>query len=185
MLIAGAGLAAVVIASTGWMAWSLISTSRHPGARVRALPTQSVISEPVSSIPDGATLPPAPDSPAEAAAMPPITPVKPAPDGPVEVAVMPPITPVIPLSSEHPASAASPPAGEGVAQPARVKQPPGVPPVADRSLPAAVESASARPPKAARPAPRSGAARPESESPDPSAIIDWLIKAKGGPSEGP
>jgi eukaryotic-like serine/threonine-protein kinase len=204
VLIAAAGLAAVASASTGWMAWSLISTSRHPGARVRALPTQSVISEPVSSIPDGATLPPAPDSPAEAAAMPPIapvkpapdgpaeaaamppiTPVKPAPDGPVEVAVMPPITPVIPLSSEHPASAASPPAGEGVAQPARVKQPPGVPPVADRSLPAAVESASARPPKAARPAPRSGAPRPESESPDPSAIIDWLIKAKGGPSEGP
>jgi hypothetical protein len=165
MLIAGAGLAAVVIASTGWMAWSLISASRPPGARVGAPPTQQVISEPISSVPGGATLPPPPDRLVEAPVMPPITPVK-------------------PLSSEHPGSAASPPAGEGVAQPARVKRPQGESPAANRPLPAAVESAPARPPEAARAGPRSGAARPESESPDPSGIIDWLIKAKGSPSEG-
>lgn len=165
MLIAGAGLAAVVIASTGWMAWSLISASRPPGARVGAPPTQQVISEPISSVPGGATLPPPPD-------------------GLVEAPVRPPMTPVKPLSSEHPGSAASPPAGEGVAQPGRVKRPQGESPAANRPLPAAVESAPARPPEAARAGPRSGAARPESESPDPSGIIDWLIKAKGSPSEG-
>ena len=165
MLIAGAGLAAVVSALTGWMAWSLISASRPPGARVGVPPTQQVISEPISSVPGGATLPPPPDRL-------------------VETPVMPPMTPVKPLSSEHPGSAASPPAGEGVAQPARVKRPQGESPAANRPLPAAVESAPARPPEAARAGPRSGAARPESESPDPSGIIDWLIKAKGSPSEG-
>jgi len=230
MLIAAAALAAVVSASTGWMAWSLISTSRPPGTRVRALPTPPVISEP-----------PSPEHVVEAPVVPPITPVKPlaleppgsaasasagegvasparvkrpqaespatdrplpmisgtaspvpggatppsSPERVVEAPVVPPITPAKPPSLEHPGTAASSPAGEGVAPPARVKRPQGESPAADRPLPAAVESGPARPPQVARPAPRSGAARPESESPDPSAIIDWLIKAKGSPSEGP
>ena len=76
--------------------------------------------------------------------------------------------------------------GDAVAPPRRVKPPQAEVPVLDQPPPsAAPERAPARPREVATPVRGSGSDRPDSDAPDPSAIIDWLLKEKGTQSERP
>lgn len=162
-LIAAGVLALLVSASAGWVAWSRGSAPRPPVTRARALPPQPVSSDPAASVPGGAPVPPSGDSTVESPAMP--------------------VTQANPLPPERPRSTALASPGDGVAPQARVKRPPTESSVANQAVPAAGESAPARPREVAKPEPRRGSVSSESEAPDPSAIIDWLIKAKERPSE--
>ena len=162
-LISAGVLAIVISALVAWLTWSIIAALRSPvTTEVPAVPAHEVVSDPASPIPDPA--------------MPPQS-----SDGVVGLPLSPsPVTRADPLAPERPVDpTALSPDPPGAPRAPRVRPPRPERPALDIPPPVTVESAPTRPHEPARPAPDSGLARPEPEGPDPSAIIDWLIKGKG------
>ena len=162
----GAGVLAVVVSAFGgWLTWSRVSAPRPPVTReMPPLPAPPAASDPASSVADAATRPQSSEGVA----------ASPSP--------LPLVTSAEPLAPKRLEATAL---GDAVAPRVRVKPPQAEVPVLDQPPSAAPERAPARPREVATPVRGSGSDRPESDAPDPSAIIDWLLKEKGTQSERP
>jgi serine/threonine-protein kinase len=166
----GAGVLAVVVSALGgWLTWSLVAAPRLPVTReTPAAPSPPAVSHPASSVPERTTPSPSSDDFIVRSPLPP-----------------PPVAAAESLAPKPPGDTTWPPASDAVAPPAPVKPHQAELPAPDERPSAAVKSAPVRAREVARPVPGSGSDRSESDAPDPSAIIDWLINGRGRQSERP
>ena len=200
-LVGARAFAIMGIASAGLVAWSVVKMPRSPATH--EMPRDSggpKAPNLAASSPDTGVQPRSGEGvvglpPGEEARIP-SGPGKAAPETD-STAVDPPapVVPPAPVATPAPAAPARPretaaraPSGGGSV---RTESEP--PPVRVRAAPEAESPAVERQTPVTQPGPREtatrapsgGSAPTESDAPDPSAIIDWLIKAKGRPSGGP
>jgi serine/threonine protein kinase len=182
------GLAVVVTALVGWLAWSFIFTPppvvTHEAPVLRAQPTTPspssegpAPSQPADGAPRASAQPVAVTGANSSAPEASTTPIPPPTGG----AIPPPAPARAPAVRDTPPPL-PPPARPDTAGPTPPREA-TPPPVSDARAP----KAPAPPRESVRPAPAraGGAARSASDAPDPSAIIDWLIKSRGGSPEEP
>jgi Protein kinase domain len=161
--ILGAGVLAVMMTALAvWLTWSLVATPRRPvTAAPQVVPAREATPNPPSPVFSQAM----PSQSNEGVA-------RASPDTPG-------VTQLGPPTPESSVVTAPPPVEATVPQAPRVAPRPVRPAHATPPL-AAAGSLPAPAAEVARSAPASDSARSVSEGPDPSAIIDWLIKEKGG-----
>jgi len=193
-------LVVVVIALGSWVTRYRAPAPPPATSAIKAVPARQAPPAPAPTVPEPAAV----ERPAEVVVTPPVPPplprTEPIPPPQPVVKSTPPVTgegaPVTPRATPPvpapPATRTPPPAMPESAQgtprvpvapppaPARVTPPPPAPATVAPQQPAPAERAEGTPSVPVRPAPESDAARqeprPERETQDPSAIIDWLLK---------